>query len=127
MKENNIFDYSIFGSNEDENIREVYEREAFTNSLRMWIASYEGDYIGGSTRGGYVMEAISRPMTETDTELVYGIIYEGLTKDFRPAIQVQNLEVKPDWEKRRWVIELDYFVPELNFSSTIQESLKGRE
>lgn len=122
-----IVDYSIFGSSQQNNIELNYEAEAFNNSLRLWIASYEGDFIGKNTRGGYVMNALSKPMNSTETELVYASVYEGLTKDFRPEIEIINLTITPNPEKRRWEMELDYVVPSLNFRSNLRESLKGVE
>ena len=119
-----VFDQDIFGNTDNGNIKIVYDKEALVNSLKLWIASYQGDFIGLNTRGGYVRKAIGRPMTETDAMDVYHAIITGLKNDFRPALEIVDLSVIPNLKKRRWDIKLDAYAPSLKERIYIQESLK---
>lgn len=120
----NIFDYDLFGTIVDGNIKIVFEQKALINSLKLWIASYQGDFIGGNTRGGYVRNAINKPLSSTDAEDVYHAIMIGLKKDFRPELEVVSLSVIPNVKKRKWDITLDAYSSALKERVFIQESLK---
>lgn len=120
----NYFDYDLFGEIIEGNIKIDYERDALVNSLKLWISSKRGDFVGGKTLGGYVRSAISRPMTETDALDVYQSVKNGLKDDFRPVLEILDLEITPDYEKKRWNIRLDAFAPEMRERILISESLK---
>ncbi len=113
------FDYDIFGE-----LVEVYEEKALLNSLKLWIASSEGDFIGGITRGGYVTSALNIPLSTESLIVVEHQIKQGLANDFKPLLQVINLSVQPDYIKRRWEIELEAYAPELKMKLYVKESIK---
>jgi len=122
--QSNFFDYDLFGEIKDGSIKTLYERDALINSLRLWISSKQGDFIGGRTRGGYVRKALNRPMSETDSVDVYQAIMTGLTNDFSPTLEIISLNVVPNLEKRRWEINLDAYAPSLKQRIEVKESLK---
>jgi len=117
-----IVDYPLYGITDKTS--EVYELEALINSLKLWVASYRGDFIGGITRGGYVTEVLSSPMSTVEAELVYVAIQEGLDKDFTPRLEIINLDVSPNYEKRLWDIYLEAYSPELNIKVQVNQSIK---
>jgi hypothetical protein len=51
-------------------------------------------------------------MTPENTEEIRASILEGLEEDFTPYIQVQSLQVKPNYQDRFWEIHLVGVVPD---------------
>lgn len=122
--ESSIFDYSLFGDSTDGTLKEVQEVEALINSIKLWMASYEGDYIDYRTVGGFVTSALGKPMKDSNIVEVTQRIRYGIENDFTPALTIISLEVIPNFEKRRWEISLEAYSPELNLRVFINENIK---
>lgn len=114
-----IVDFSITGED-----TLITEEQAFVNSLKLWISSYRGDFINGNTIGGYVTKALNRKLDNSEIDLVHAMISEGLKKDFSPQLEITRLEITPNYSKRRWEIELEAFVSDLNFKVFVKENIR---
>lgn len=119
-----VFDIDLLGNTQSGNLKEIYDYEALNNSLKLWIASYRGDYIGMETMGGYVTESLNRPMRDIDIIDVKQAITVGLKNDFKPKLEIISLAVEPDYRKRRWRIMLDAYAPSVNIRVRIDENIK---
>lgn len=117
-----VIDFPLVGGD-----KLVTEEQALINSMKLWITSYAGDFIGLRTRGGYATNAINRPLDEEETDLVYAGFMEGFKEDFSPQLEITQLNVAPNREKRRWDVEIEAFVPSLNMRVFVRESIKDKK
>lgn len=127
-----IVDYPIVydldmegGIDKKGHIKEVWNVEALTNSIKMWMSSFRGDILRGPDQGGYIAEIVMRPMTETDAEDFEQIIRNGFNEDFRPYLRVYDIEVVPNYERRYWNIRLQVYSPDLKIYAEVDERIKA--
>jgi len=125
--EPHVFDYDYKGRIDTKgNLKQVWGKDCLTQSLKLWIASLEGEAIRNPNRGGFLLEWLLRPIQETSIEDIKMTIKDGLYQDFRPYLRIMNLTVEPDYEKRHWYIELKVYSPDLKVQTTVSERVKAR-
>ena len=121
-----IYDYDISGGvglNGD--ILQVWEQEALINSLKMWISSRRADIIREPERGGYLIDWLTKAMSADNIDAIQMSIRDGLDQDFSPHLQVINLIVTPDVQKRQWRIYMEIYSPELKLQAVLDERIKA--
>ncbi len=121
-----IYDYDISGKvGLSGDILQVWEQDALINSLKMWISSRRGGIIREPTRGGYLIDWLTKTMSETNIENLEMSIRDGIDQDFSPHLQIINLIVSPDTKKRQWNIYMEVFSPELKLRAVLDERIKA--
>lgn len=108
-------------------LAEMWNKEALMNSLRIWMASFAGETMHDPSRGGYLMQFLMKPMIEVDIEHMKDTIRVGLTTDFKPNIQVNYIQVIPNYKERYWQIVVSVFSPDLKESIEMNEKLKSAQ
>ncbi len=121
-----VFDYDYLGRIErNGSIRTLWGEEALKQSIKLWIASFKGDLIRQPNKGGYVSRWLMKPMGEADVDEIDMVIRNGIYSDFKPYLQVRNLQITPNYEQRYWKIYLEVYSPELKVSTTVSERVKA--
>lgn len=106
-------DFSLFGdTDENGNLKTLDTVSSIENAFQMWLVSSEGEIPRSPSKGGYIAQWINKPMTPENTEEIRASILEGLEEDFTPYIQVQSLQVTPNYQDRYWEIHLIGVAPE---------------
>jgi len=133
MSDTERFDYPIIydlamegGIDSQGKIKEVWNEAALNNSLKIWLSSYEGDMLRQPTRGGYLIPMLERPLTEANIDQFQQIIRNGFNDDFSPYLQIRQLNIIPEYEKRRFRIYLEVYSPDLKISTVVDERIKAR-
>lgn len=121
-----IFDYDLLGRiDANGGIHQVWEGDALSNSIKMWIASYRGEIIREPNRGGYLLQWLTKPMNPAFEDHVSMAIRNGFEQDFKPYLQIQYLTVTANMEKRRWDIYMEVFAPSLNLKTTVDAKIQN--
>jgi hypothetical protein len=121
-----VFDYDISGRvGVAGDILQVWEKEALVNSLKMWIMSRKGDIIREPNRGGYLIQWLTRPMSEENAENVEMAIRDGIDQDFDPYLKILFLKVTPNYINRYWDIYMEVESPQLNVQTALSARIKG--
>lgn len=122
-----VYDLHIDGgSNIDGKVNEVVNEEALTNALKQWVASFKGDYINNPSKGGYVTSRLFRPMRQTDVEDIKHSIRDGIESDFDIRLEILDLSVEPDYERRVWRFWLNVYSPDLDMFAKVDEQIRGQ-
>jgi hypothetical protein len=121
-----VFDYDYLGlTNSQGEIRTLWQEEALSQSIKLWIASFKGDAIRNPRRGGYVTRWLMKPMNTVDVDEIDMVIRNGIYEDFNPYLQILNLEIKPNYSQRYWEISLTVYSPDLKVSTEVTEKIKA--
>lgn len=83
----------------------IENNDALDNALRMWISSSKSEYLRRSG-GNWLLQHIGKPMNDARVQEIKRSIQTGLTTDFRPTLTILDLQIVPDYVKRRYVITL---------------------
>jgi len=123
----NIFDHDYQGFiDEKGQVTQLWGEAALTQSIKLWIASFQGDIVRNPKRGGYITYWLMKPMTTDNIDRIKMGIKDGIYQDFSPALTLEKLEVEADFENRRWNIYMEVYSPSLKTKATISESIKAR-
>ena len=121
-----IFDYSYLGlKNERGEIKQLWEEEALTQSIKLWIASFRTDAMRNPQRGGYVTRWLMTPMNQVDEEEIVMSIRDGIYQDFSPYLEVRDLRATPNFERRYWEIYMEVYSPTLKVKAQVSEKIKA--
>lgn len=128
-----LFDYPIIydldmagGIDKQGNIKELWNIDALTNSIKMWMSSYRGDFIRRPMRSGYITPLLMKRMNQVDVDEFEQIIRDGFNEDFRPVLRILNLEVVPNYERRYWEIQMEVYSPDLKIQASVSERIKAK-
>lgn len=121
-----IYDIIYSGTNANKELTEVWNREAFMNSLRIWLASFSGEVIHNPGRGGFLVQFLMKPMTQVNNDIMSEAIRVGLINDFTPRVTVNYVQVVPNYEKRYWEINVSVYSPDLKENLTLSEKIKSQ-
>lgn len=122
-----VYDVSLDGKvKKNGEISQVWNKEALVNALKMWIASYKGEYIRNPEAGGYVTKHLMKPMRQDGIDAIKSSIRNGISDDFRPFLRIRQLEVVPNYEKRYWRIYMEVYSPDLKVDATVDEKIKNQ-
>ena len=117
MSINSIFDYDLTGGTDTSGrIKELNGKQAFENSVLLWLTSMEGDTIREPYSGGYAYPYLMKPLSEENRDLLQDIIYDGLIEDFGVTFQINEVSVIPNYSKRKWEINISGYSQTYNTS-----------
>lgn len=121
-----IYDLSYIGGFDSQGrLNELWNREAISNSFRMWISSAQGEIVRRPTRGGNIFPLLMKPMDENQTELIQAELFTALQNDFQPYVQIQSLVVTPNYEKKYWLIEATFWCVQYKTMVDVSEKVKN--
>lgn len=121
-----IFDHDLEGTIlPNGTIKQLWEKDALTNSLKMWITSRRGDVVREPERGGYLYSWLTKPLREEEIDNIEMAIRNGIEQDFQPFLRIIALQVTPNYEGRYWEIYLETYSPYLALRSTVNEKIKA--
>jgi hypothetical protein len=106
-------------------LSEVWNKEAFINSLKMWMASFAGEVIHDPAKGGYLVQFLMKPMQQVDIDHMRDTIRVGLINDFVPRVNVNMIRVVPHYQERYWEIVVSVFSPDLNDNIDLTERIRS--
>lgn len=122
-----IFDYDYKGGlNLQGKIAEVWQEEALKNSIRLWIGSFEGDFIGQPRRGGEVMKHLFKPMNRTSIKKMKADLIKSFDNEFGNFARIERLSVTPMYAERKWKLNMAVSSYKLKLRTEIEDYLKGR-
>lgn len=125
--EPHIFDVDYEGNIDSQGQLEyVWGKEALSQSIKLWVASLQGEVIRSPNRGGRIASLLGKPMREVDVDDIEMTIQDGLFQDFRPYLQIVNFSVTPNYEKRHWEFELVAYSQSLRTQVAVSEKIKAR-
>ena len=120
-----VYDVDILGQIEPNGaIKELWEEDALSNAIKIWITSHKGDFIREPNRGGYVIQWFTRPMNTVNRQDIEMAIRNGFDQDFRPYMNIISLHIIPNNEKRYWELYMEVFSNDLNLRATIEERIR---
>lgn len=122
-----IYDHDYTGRiNSNGEINQLWGERALQQSIKMWIASYEGDVIRNPIRGGYVTQWFLKPMQQVDDDDVIMSIRDGFEQDFTPYLELKRIEVRPNYEERYWEIYMEVYSSDLKVATVVDEKIRAR-
>jgi phage baseplate assembly protein W len=120
------YDLSIFGGVDiNGNIKEVWGADALTNSIRLWLASFQGEVLRNPLVGGYLARLITKPMTPSQADNIKTEIMRGLVNEFIPKLDSIQLNITPNYEQKYWLIELSGWSKEVKSSVSVSDKIKN--
>lgn len=122
-----IQDHSYLGElDERGGINQVWGKDALDNAILMWLASFQGDILRRPTKGGYVRPLIDKPLSDDNATILEMRIRDGFSKDFRPYLDIMELEITPNYEERVWDIYMVIKSNDLKMITEVSEKIKAR-
>lgn len=119
-----LVDYDYRGGLDEKGVMRVLrDKEAVENALKLWIASARGDIVRYGGYGGYVLEALYKPMNDETADDILFDLEVGLINNFSPFVNIVNLEIEPNYEQKEYVIDLEIYVPDYNFNLELTGAL----
>lgn len=88
-------------------IKTLYNRDAISNSIRLWLVSKKFEIPRQPNLGGYVYPLLEAPMTDDNAQALRDFIRSGLTQGFTPRIRVNFVDVKVDYTRKLWDIYIN--------------------
>lgn len=122
-----LFDYDYQGNLDNKGrIVELLDKEALGQSIKLWIASLQGDTVRDSKRGGYITSWLMKPMQSVSINAFTMSIRDGIYQDFTPHLVIKVLEVKPNYEGRYWNIYMEVYSPDFKTNAVIDERMRAQ-
>jgi hypothetical protein len=107
-------------------IAETWQEEALKNAIRMWIASYQGDFIGQPYRGGQVMKHLLRPMSQVNIKRFNAAMRKDFNDEFSGVAEIEQLVITPYYSERKWKIDMAVSSYPLKLKTEIQDYIRGK-
>lgn len=95
-------------------IEEHTEGDALKESLRFFVTSKAGDILGFPELGGIMDATLFKTMGGTEFQRIYYTIYTDISEGFSPAIEIQDIDIVPDYQNRILSITI-YFTNPITF------------
>jgi hypothetical protein len=122
-----VYDYDYRGGLDLKgHIAEVWQEEALHNAIRLWIGSFQGDIIGQPRRGGTVMKYLLRPMNTVKIKQFAGALKKSFSDEFGGIANIEDLQIVPLLEERKWLINMSVVSPSLKLRTEIKDYLRGQ-
>jgi hypothetical protein len=94
-------------------IKRLTGNDADINRLQLWFRMSKGDAVGRPEYGGVLDFLLGKLMTQVRIKDIEQAIRLGLQEDF-PEFSLQDLEVIPFYQERRWRIRMTIINTEEN-------------
>lgn len=121
-----IYDSDLYCTiNPNGKIKELWNKDALDNAIKLWLISNNGELYRNPKKGGYIIPYISKPMSEDNKDMIIFQIRRGLEEDFIPYFIVSNVEVTPNYEKKRWDIYIEGYSPNYKEFTQLNVSIKN--
>jgi len=121
-----VYDLDLQGGVDNNGrIKELWNEDAVSNSLKLWLASAQGEILRDPTRGGYLFPFLVKPMNITNQQDLQDTIIDGLREDFEPYLKIKSISVEPDYSNRRWKIEITAWIPSVKSYVVVSEKIKN--
>lgn len=121
-----IYDIDILGElNSQGQIKELYNKEAIENSIKLWLTSFNTDSIRFPGRGGYLVYFLYKPMSDSSKEEIRDSIIDGLNQDYDLSVDLKSISVIPDYENKIWNIYVDAYIKEIQEFVSVSASVKN--
>lgn len=98
------------------NLGLVKDQAALSNAVTLWLCSFRGERLYRPTKGGYIVGALMKPISEERATEIAQDIKTGLRTDFQPSIEVNSCSVTPDYENKCYTIVIDGYCPSFKAS-----------
>lgn len=98
--------------------------DAVENAFRLWISSFQGDFINQPNKGGYITQWLLKPLSDNNAESIRYAIQDGIEEDFTPAIVLTSVEVTPVYENNYYNIVVKGYIPSLKEKVSWSNKLK---
>lgn len=107
LNNRNLHDHDLDGGIDSAGIiKQNYDREAVENAVKLWLLSYQGDFVANPNKGGILIPFITKPMTDTRAESMKESVITYIGEDFQGDLVVLDLQILPNYEKRYWTINM---------------------
>lgn len=111
--DNLYLDYPIIKETKGNGELKTYRNsDALAQAIKIWLSSSNGEKIR-TRSGGILIPYIGKLLNMENANDMKNAIVFGLQNDFNPPIEVVNISVIPNVEKRRWEIEIIGYNPTL--------------
>lgn len=121
-----IYDSDLIGSiNVNGKVKELWNKDALDNAIKLWIISSNGELYRNPKKGGYVVPYLSKPMSDDTRDMITFQIKRGLEEDFVPYFIVSTVDVKPNYENKRWDIYIEGYSPNYKEFTQLNISIKN--
>jgi hypothetical protein len=125
MNNTTLFDFDLFGTISDEgNIQTYTNKDALTNSLKIWFCSREGDRLRSPTKGGLLDFQISKPMDDDRLSNLRERIRRALEKDFLDIFEIESLILNPIYNERLLEVNLTVNCKQLNSNFDLELKIR---
>ena len=124
--ENIPYDIGLSGVDQNGNLDEIFDKDAFINSLRLWLVSKSNEIIRSPGKGGIIFYWLLKPMNEVSENDIIFSIRDGAEIDFVPAIEVSNIQVTPDYTNKTWRIQFEVYSPTLKIKVSLDETIRNQ-
>ena len=106
-----IQDIDIYGrNNPDGSALEFFEEDAIKNSITLWISSKKGDFILNPSEGGILDNFLFKNLRAESLNLARVQLINSLTQFFGDAINLDGVDIFPDYETRTTQLEIRYTI-----------------
>lgn len=120
------FDTSLYGGTDSTGaINQVFGKDAISNAVILWLTSKKGDVIRNPEKGGVVFDYLTKPLSDVNADSMRTVIFASLETDFEPQVIVDAVEVTPDYEKRKWIVNIELYSPTYKTEVTVNTALKN--
>jgi hypothetical protein len=103
-----------------------YGVDAIKNALNQWINSKRGDYLMSPAEGGALDVFQFKALTADNIFKLRLQLLTALTNQFAPAINIDSIEVTPDYENRMTQIDIIYTIPQEGKTDTLEVFLNSQ-
>jgi hypothetical protein len=102
-------DIDIYGREQRPgNALEYYNADAVKNALIFFLTSGKGDYIRNPSAGGLVDWSTFKQMSDLNIQKMSFLLKNAISNNFVPAIELQSINLTPDYENRILQIDITY-------------------
>jgi len=106
-------------------ITRYFDKDAISNSITMWLTSFNYDILHNANRGGYVTGLLYRPMTAEAKADLRNAIVDGFNQDYTPEAILKKIDITPDYSHKTWTINLTVYVSIVKDQVDVETTLKN--
>ena len=115
-----VIDLDIWGNVDAQgSITEHNNGDALKIALTLWLTYKGGEILFNPDDGGVLDEALFRVVTTDNSDKISFSLRNAIINYFEPEIQLTEVLVTPDYENRRYEIEVSYYNNQQDISDTV--------